>query len=84
MREDVTRFLPRISLMKSNIKALCLRLAAMTKHIFTRGNVTTTVLDLTEGLGGRTPEEILKLTEDGTIKEYRYVTRVLFPPNYFE
>ena len=62
--------------MKSNIKAfcniLCLRLAAMTKHIFTNGNVTTTVLDLTEGLGGRTPEEILKLTQDGTIREYRY------------
>ena len=58
--------------MKSNIKALCLRLAAMTKHIFTQGNVTTTVLDLTEGLGGRTPEEILKLTQDGTIREYRY------------
>ena len=50
-----------------------MRLAAMTKHIFTNGNVTTTVLDLTEGLGGRTPEEILKLTKDGTIKEYRYV-----------
>ena len=45
----------------------------MTKHIFTKGNVTTTVLDLTEGLGGRTPEEILRLTQDGTIREYRYI-----------
>ena len=59
--------------MKSNIRALCSRLAAMTKHIFTKGNVTTTVLDLTEGLGGRTPEEILRLTQDGTIREYRYI-----------
>ena len=42
----------------------------MTKHIFTTGNVTTTVLDLTEGLGERTPEDILRLTKDGTIKEY--------------
>ena len=56
--------------MRSNIKTLYSRLAAMTKHIFTTGNVTTTVVDLTEGLGDRTPEEILRLTQDGTIKEY--------------
>ena len=59
-----------ISLMRSNIKRLYLRLAKMTKHIFTTGNVTTTLVDLTGGLGPRTPEEILSLTKDGTIKEY--------------
>lgn len=45
----------------------------MTKHIFTTGNVTTTLVDLTEGLGPRTPEEIMRLTKDGTIKEYSEV-----------
>lgn len=42
----------------------------MTKHIFTKGNVTTTLLDLTEGIGQRSPEEILSLTQNGTLKEY--------------
>ena len=42
----------------------------MTKHIFTKGNVTTTLVDMTEGLGTRSPAEILLLTEDGAIREY--------------
>ena len=47
-----------------------LNFRGMTKHIFTKGNVTTTLLDLTEGIGQRSPEEILSLTENGKIKEY--------------
>ena len=55
-------------LLNSLIRKLNFR--EMTKHIFTKGNVTTTLLDLTEGIGQRSPEEILSLTENGTIKEY--------------
>ena len=40
------------------------------KHTFTKGNVTTTIVDLTEGIGQRTPAEILRLTQDGAIREY--------------
>ena len=40
------------------------------KHTFTKGNVTTTIVDLTEGLGQRTPAEILTLTKDGAIREF--------------
>jgi hypothetical protein len=42
----------------------------MTSHTFTAGNVITTVLDLTNGIGGRTREEILALTRYGAIREY--------------
>ena len=42
----------------------------MTSHTFTSGNVITTVLDLTNGIGGRTTEEILALTREGAIREY--------------
>ena len=45
-------------------------LIKMTKHVFTRGNVTTTVVDLTEGIGQRSAEEILKLTSEGEIREF--------------
>lgn len=45
-------------------------LVRMTKHVFTKGNVTTTILDLTEGIGQRSPEEIFKLTSGGEIKEF--------------
>jgi len=45
-------------------------LRGMTKHIFTKGNVTTTLVDLTEGIGNRTPAEILILTDDGAVREY--------------
>lgn len=55
-------------LLHSLIKKLNLR--EMTKHIFTNGNVTTTLLDLTEGIGQRSPEEILSLTQNGAIKEF--------------
>ena len=42
----------------------------MTKHVFTKGNVTTTLVDLTEGVGQRSPEEIPVLTGDGAIREF--------------
>ena len=48
---------------------------AMTKHIFTKGNVTTTLLDLTEGIGQRSPEEILSLTQNGTLSQMRSMWR---------
>ena len=35
--------------------------------IFYQGNVTTTLVDLTEGIGNRTPAEILILTDDGAV-----------------
>ena len=42
----------------------------MASHTFTTGNMITTVVDLTNGIGGRTTQEILDLTKDGTIREY--------------
>eukprot|EP00092_Neocalanus_flemingeri_P031752 GFUD01034491.1.p1 GENE.GFUD01034491.1~~GFUD01034491.1.p1 ORF type:complete len:149 (+),score=70.02 GFUD01034491.1:51-497(+) len=42
----------------------------MTSTTFTCGNVITTVVDLTNGVGGRTAEEILALTGAGAVKEY--------------
>eukprot|EP00092_Neocalanus_flemingeri_P046948 GFUD01053010.1.p1 GENE.GFUD01053010.1~~GFUD01053010.1.p1 ORF type:complete len:153 (+),score=74.67 GFUD01053010.1:28-459(+) len=42
----------------------------MTSTTFTSGNMVTTVVDLTNGLGGRTTEEILALTGAGAVKEY--------------
>ena len=42
----------------------------MTTTTFTSGNMVTTVVDLTSGLGSRTTEEILALTKDGAVKEY--------------
>ena len=44
--------------------------ATMTTTTFTSGNMVTTVVDLTSGLGVRTTEEILALTGDGAVKEY--------------
>ena len=37
---------------------------------FQHGNTITTVVDLTDGIGGRTPEEILALTGAGALKEF--------------
>ena len=45
----------------------------MTTTTFTSGNMVTTIVDLTCGLGGRSPEEILALTKDGAVKEYSEV-----------
>ena len=42
----------------------------MTSTTFTSGNMVTTVVDLTNGVGGRTTEEILALTGAGALKEY--------------
>ena len=45
----------------------------MTTTTFTSGNMVTTTVDLTCGLGSRSAEEILALTKDGALKEYSEV-----------
>ena len=42
----------------------------MTTTTFTCGNMVTTVVDLTDGVGVRSTEEILALTGAGAVKEY--------------
>jgi len=42
----------------------------MTTRVVKEGNVTTTVVDMTNGVGGRTAEEILALTGGGKTREY--------------
>jgi len=42
----------------------------MTTQVIKEGNVTTTILDLTNGVGGRSAEEILALTGGGKTREY--------------
>ena len=42
----------------------------MTSKTFTSGNTVTTVVDLTEGIGGRSTEEILELMRPGAAKEF--------------
>jgi len=42
----------------------------MTTRVVKEGNVTTTVVDMTNGVGGRSAEEILALTGGGKTREY--------------
>merc|ERR1711915_587466 len=42
----------------------------MTKTTLTNGNTVTTLLDLTEGIGNKTAEEILELSDHGAVKEF--------------
>ena len=42
----------------------------MTSKTFSSGNTVTTVVDLTEGIGGRSTEEILELTKSGAVREF--------------
>ena len=42
----------------------------MTSITYRYGNTFTTVVDLTEGLGGRTTEELLELSHNGKIREF--------------
>jgi len=42
----------------------------MTTRTTQKGNVTTTIVDMTNGLGGRSAEEILALTGGGKTREY--------------
>jgi len=42
----------------------------MSSRVIKEGNVTTEILDLTNGIGGKSAEEILSLTNGGSVREY--------------
>jgi len=45
----------------------------MSTKVIKDGNVTTTIMDLTNGVGGKSAEEILALTGGGKTREYTEV-----------